>query len=216
MSKSLTNRRPLIRLALNATEVALAIGVSVASVEQMVRERALPPPRKWHSRKLWLVTEVEAYLSEWPREGDIEVDTWADVVTPTAKPTSRSTVKIAHDSDDPLQRWYAQIGYDPTTMSHEDHQRLLRENEARWRASIPGTRLHKIEKDALLRFHEQHIEVGRLVSHRKFRLGWVTGERLEARGFIEIHRGETDRNDGYVLTQAGSDAAKELAGNSGK
>ncbi|MCX5517779.1 hypothetical protein OSH10_04975 [Kaistia defluvii] len=62
--------RPLIRIALGRTEVAEAIGVSVASVDKMVREGALPPPRKWHSRKLWLVSEIEAYLSEWPLDDD--------------------------------------------------------------------------------------------------------------------------------------------------
>jgi predicted DNA-binding transcriptional regulator AlpA len=65
---------PLIRITLGPTEVAESIGVSVASVDKMVREGALPRPRIWHSRKLWLVSEIEAYLSEWPTDEDEVVD----------------------------------------------------------------------------------------------------------------------------------------------
>lgn len=61
--------RPISRIALNRTEVALAIGVSANTVDAMVKEGALPPARKWHSRKLWLVAEIEAALSEWPVDG---------------------------------------------------------------------------------------------------------------------------------------------------
>lgn len=67
MIAKLADKRPIVRIAL--TEVALAIGVSAASADQMVAEGALPPPRKWHSRKLWLVSEVEAYLNERPVDG---------------------------------------------------------------------------------------------------------------------------------------------------
>ena len=56
------------RLALNRSEVALSLGVSSSSVDTMVTEGFLPPPRQWHSRKLWLVSEVEAYLNEWPSD----------------------------------------------------------------------------------------------------------------------------------------------------
>lgn len=57
------------RLGLNRTEVALAIGVSVNTVDLMVTEGYLPRPRKWHSRKVWLVSEIAAAMSEWPEEG---------------------------------------------------------------------------------------------------------------------------------------------------
>jgi predicted DNA-binding transcriptional regulator AlpA len=59
--------RPVPRLALNRIEVAAAIGISPVSVDVMVSEGALPPPRQWHSRKIWLVAEVEAYLTELPQ-----------------------------------------------------------------------------------------------------------------------------------------------------
>jgi predicted DNA-binding transcriptional regulator AlpA len=64
-----TLRRPVVRLALNQAEVALAIGVSVSSVTAMVAEGILPPARRWRSRKLWLVSEIEAALSELPVDG---------------------------------------------------------------------------------------------------------------------------------------------------
>jgi hypothetical protein len=54
------------RLAFNRTELALSLGVSVNTVDIMVTEGFLPPARRWHTRKLWIVAEVQAYLSEWP------------------------------------------------------------------------------------------------------------------------------------------------------
>jgi len=61
--------RQVPRLGLNRSEVALAIGVSVNTVDLMVAEGFLPKPKLWHSRKLWLVSEIEASLSEWPEAG---------------------------------------------------------------------------------------------------------------------------------------------------
>ncbi|WP_404861889.1 helix-turn-helix transcriptional regulator [Georhizobium sp. MAB10] len=61
------------RLAFSRSELALSIGVSVSSIDAMVAEGVLPQPRRWHTRKLWLVSEVEAYLNEWPTEGSTEV-----------------------------------------------------------------------------------------------------------------------------------------------
>ncbi len=58
--------RVIPRIALSRAEVALAIGVSANTVDAMVNEGALPPARKWHSRKLWLVAEIEAAIMEWP------------------------------------------------------------------------------------------------------------------------------------------------------
>jgi DNA-binding transcriptional regulator YdaS (Cro superfamily) len=44
--KRLTERRPIVRLALSRTEVALSIGVSVASVDQMVAEARFASAKK--------------------------------------------------------------------------------------------------------------------------------------------------------------------------
>lgn len=65
----MVTQRQIPRLALNRNELALAIGVSANSVDAMVKEGALPPPRKWHTRKLWLVSEIEAAMSDWPADG---------------------------------------------------------------------------------------------------------------------------------------------------
>ncbi len=61
--------RNVPRLGLNKSEVALAIGVSVNTVDLMVEEGFLPKPRKWHTRKVWLVAEVATAMSEWPEDG---------------------------------------------------------------------------------------------------------------------------------------------------
>jgi len=66
---SLTHRS-VVRLALSRAEVALSIGVGVNTIDAMVAGGALPPPRKWQSERLWLVSEVEAYLKAWPSDGD--------------------------------------------------------------------------------------------------------------------------------------------------
>jgi predicted DNA-binding transcriptional regulator AlpA len=69
MTNKIADRRPIVRLALNKSELALSIGISTGSVDLMVEEGALPRPRMWHSRRLWLVSEVEAYLTALPVEG---------------------------------------------------------------------------------------------------------------------------------------------------
>lgn len=66
-------QRPVCRLALTRSEVAVAIGVSTFSVDQMVMEGSLPRPRKWRTRKMWLVSELEAALCELPVDGPIVV-----------------------------------------------------------------------------------------------------------------------------------------------
>lgn len=62
--------QPVQRLALNRAEVAVAIGVSPNTIDAMVSEGFLPPPRRWHSRKVWLVSEITAAMLDWPEEGE--------------------------------------------------------------------------------------------------------------------------------------------------
>ena len=64
-----SSSRLVPRIGLSRAEVALAIGFSVNSVDLMVAEGFLPKPRIWHSRKVWLVSEIEASMSEWPEDG---------------------------------------------------------------------------------------------------------------------------------------------------
>ncbi|KNY18469.1 hypothetical protein AKG11_04975 [Shinella sp. SUS2] len=75
--------RPVPRLGLNRAEVAVAIGVSVGTVDQMVQEGFLPRPRRWHTRKVWLVSDIVAAMADWPddgllnhREGADDGDDW--------------------------------------------------------------------------------------------------------------------------------------------
>lgn len=60
------------RFGLNRVELATAIGVSANSVDLMVREGILPPPRRWHSRKIWLVADVLAAMASWPEDGGVQ------------------------------------------------------------------------------------------------------------------------------------------------
>ena len=69
MSNTVDLSRNVPRLGLNRLEVAQAIGVSANTVDLMVEEGFLPKPRKWHSRKVWLVSDVVAALASWPEEG---------------------------------------------------------------------------------------------------------------------------------------------------
>jgi predicted DNA-binding transcriptional regulator AlpA len=212
MTAKLANRRPIVRLALSRTEVALSIGVSVTSVDQMVAEGALPPPRKWHSRKLWLVSEVEAYLNEWPSDGEAheqvnELTAWIAERDRRAE----NAAPIPSSKDDPIQKHYDQMGFDPLTMDGSEYTRLYREAEDKWRASIPGTPLGKRERKALAQLAEHGVGVP--VHWTKIKdCGPDTEERLKARGFLET-RGQTkfpDRIDTYILTEAGLNAWEAL------
>lgn len=69
MSATIDISRSVPRLGLNRSEVALAIGVSANTVDLMVQEGYLPRPRKWHTRKVWLVSDITAAMSEWPEDG---------------------------------------------------------------------------------------------------------------------------------------------------
>lgn len=73
--------RPVPRLGLSRQEVALAIGVSPTTVDVMVKEGVLPPPRVWHTRKVWLVREVEAAMCDWPSSGEPEGSGYFDGAT---------------------------------------------------------------------------------------------------------------------------------------
>lgn len=217
-TKSLKKSSLGIRLALSRVDVALAIGVSASSVDQMVKEGALPPPRKWHSRKLWLVSEIEAYLNEWPVEGEPGLSDW-DVTTdgtPQASSAKLMTLgerRIVAGSEDPLLQWYEKLGFDPATMGHEDLIRLKKAADDRWIASIPGTPLGKRERKVLAQLAAQGVGVA--VHHSKIKdCGPDTEDRLRARGFIET-KNQTkypDRIDSFILTDAGYAAWEELVG----
>nr|WP_295465297.1 helix-turn-helix domain-containing protein [Mesorhizobium sp.] len=56
------------RIGLSRDELAAALGVSPNSVDKMVAEGMLPPARRWHTRRIWRVAEIDAFMSEWPIE----------------------------------------------------------------------------------------------------------------------------------------------------
>lgn len=204
MTARQAERRPIIRLALSRAEVALAIGVSAGSVDQMVSEGFLPPPRKWHSRKLWLVSEIEAHVCEWPIEGVNAHNEWDDVQPISAAAPRKHSSKAVSDAD-PLRDYYDRIGFDPKTMDESDRLRLHKAAEEKWKASIPGTPLNKREQKSLLQFRE--YEINRPVAPSAIKgCGPDTAERLEARGYIEIRQNRPDRYDCFILTKAGKEA----------
>lgn len=69
MTNSVDLNRNVPRIGLNRLEVAMAIGVSANTVDAMVKEGYLPKPRKWHTRKVWLVSDLVAAMASWPEEG---------------------------------------------------------------------------------------------------------------------------------------------------
>lgn len=69
MTNTVDLARNVPRLGLNRAEVASAIGVSANTVDLMVEEGFLPKPRKWHTRKVWLVSDIVAAMSSWPEDG---------------------------------------------------------------------------------------------------------------------------------------------------
>ena len=83
MGQTVDISRNIPRLGLNRSEVALAIGVSTNTVDLMVTEGVLPKPRRWHTRKVWIVAEIEAAMQEWPEDGipkvgeDADSDDWS-------------------------------------------------------------------------------------------------------------------------------------------
>lgn len=70
MSGRLSAMRPVPRVCLNRSELAMSLGFSVGSVDEMVREGALPKPRRWRGRLVWLLAEIDAALQEWPTDGE--------------------------------------------------------------------------------------------------------------------------------------------------
>jgi hypothetical protein len=153
--REMQGSRPSFRLALSRADVAFAIGVSAGSVDLMVEEGALPPPRKWHSRKLWLIGEIEAYLNEWPVEGEESGSNKVDDILHRAATKSEPTLGTggyplgSGRKGDPLQDYYDRLGFDPITMGQTEMTALQKTAEDKWKASIPGTPLGKRERDAL-------------------------------------------------------------------
>jgi len=186
------------RLALSRSELAISIGVSPTSIDVMVEEGVLPPPRQWHTRKLWIVQEVQAALMEWPEAGEgaakesyfdgasvgpIQAKPQRNVEPPLEVSLGKGGYPIADGPKDPLQQYYDKLGFDPLTMGEADMKRLTEEAHARWIASIPGSKITKRELNALEILVAAGVDVPVLETAVKG-MGDDTRVRLEARGFI--------------------------------
>ncbi len=174
------------RLALSRSELAISIGVSPTSIDVMVEEGVLPPPRQWHTRKLWIVQEVQAALLQWPEAGEATgLRSWFEEAA-GERPAIREGkggYPIADGPKDPLQQYYDKLGFDPLTMGEADMKRLTEEAHARWISSIPGSKITKRELNALEILVAVGLEVPVLETAVKG-MGEDTRVRLEARGFI--------------------------------
>jgi hypothetical protein len=69
MNETIDLSRNVPRLGLSRAEVAVSIGVSANTVDVMVLEGFLPKPRKWHTRKVWLVSDLVTAMASWPEDG---------------------------------------------------------------------------------------------------------------------------------------------------
>ncbi|HEV2504444.1 MAG TPA: hypothetical protein VGV39_15300 [Mesorhizobium sp.] len=56
------------RITLSLAKVAIALDLSPNMVLQLVREHRLPKPKTCGRRKLWRVSEIEAYVAGWDEE----------------------------------------------------------------------------------------------------------------------------------------------------
>lgn len=97
-------------------------------------------------------------------------------------------------------------------MGQEDMQRLRREADERWAATIPGTPLGKRERAALEQLSAYPPRVPILPSKIK-NCGQETALRLQARGYLIVtcRAGDEDLIESYTLTEAGKAASNELA-----
>lgn len=216
MAKYNATNRPIARLALGRAELAIAVGVSTATVDQMVEEGALPRPRKWHSRKLWLVSDVEAFLNEWPTDGEADRPDYKAVAPHNSyvkdEPALEARPSPASNKSDPVMEWYRRIGFDPTTMNQDDFMRLWKAKKDEWKASIPGTPIGKREANALKQLAVAGVGI-EINSGDVKRCGDDTQDRLEARGFIEVRPNPKSEQHPpiYVLTEAGWAAWQEIS-----
>lgn len=99
------------------------------------------------------------------------------------KDNSRGVDRRRGGTSDPPQEWYDGLGFDPKTMDRSELPRLRKEAHAKWKASIPGTKLIKRELSALKQLCE--LGVGVRVPQIQIKgCGDDTLDRLDARGYV--------------------------------
>ena len=218
--------RHIPRLGMNRVELSQSIGVSVVTIDNMVAEGFLPPPKQWHSRKIWVVSEVEKAMLNWPtKDGESHIPfVWEEeTLSPLEKwkkdrdraeassPDDRTARSRLDNPDYIVAEHYRKLGFDPKTMGSEEYTALYKKAEDKWRASLPSKPIGKREKHALevLSLHG----VGVFVACIEIKgCGSDTEERLIARKFIETrnHPTFTNQISHYALTEAGMAAWKKI------
>lgn len=66
----------VVRFAMSRVEAAFMAGVSTGTFDKMVADGALPQPRSWGARKLWLKPELELALLDLPEAPDATPNPW--------------------------------------------------------------------------------------------------------------------------------------------
>lgn len=159
--KSIASTAELTRLAKLAKAQAVTVEIEKDGV--IIRVMPFSKPQE--------TVSLEDESSNW----DMEVG------TPYEIQTMRD--RLRGKTSDPLQEWYDGLGFDPKTMDRSELPRLMKEAHAKWKASIPGTRLIKRELSALKQLCE--LGVGVRVPQIQIKgCGDDTLDRLDARGYV--------------------------------
>jgi hypothetical protein len=196
-----SDRRPIVRLALTRAELALSIGMSVGSIDKMVEEGVLPPPRRWHTRKLWLVTEVEAALLDLPVDGEVEANPWDEVLEGPRALTARQQKNIRETLEKLEYR---------SSLPEAERQALHQQEERDWEAAILKSPMSVRERTVLKQLAE--AGVGTKLNTREIKGGSDAFERLKLRGYADLNLQprHPDRHHEYWATQEGVTAWLEV------
>lgn len=208
------------------------VGVSVTKFDELVADGRMPAPVRVDGRVLWDRIKIDMAfgdLDEFEASSSTLVDlgggrpetlTKAKQAPPNGRSGSSRYASTPVEKGpsgwvlplspgDAIDEWYRALGFDPLTMTAEDMVRLQGEAHVRWQAKVVASPLGKRERDALRQFAS--IEAGQHVHHSKIKgMGYNTAERLQARGFVEIHHFASDQSrlDGWVLTVEGKEAVE--------
>jgi len=175
--KAIISQAELKRMA----DVATSEGVTIEVEREGTIVRVMPfAPPSTSRQQLTGEEEGRSALNEWIASHDKT----SRAPRRTREPdTGAGGYPIIDDPRDPLARWYNDLGFDPRTMNESDMTRLMAEAHAKWKESIPGTKIGKREASALEKLAETGVGV-RVMEGLLKGCGGETMDRLEARGFI--------------------------------
>lgn len=190
-----SDRRPIVRLALTRAELALSIGMSTSSIDKMVEEGALPRPRKWHTRKLWVVTEVEAALLDLPVDGAEDENSWDDEADRPKELTPRQR-KNQEEAIEQVKHLMS--------LSQEEQREIHQQDAHEWQAAVLASALGARERTVLKQLASAGV-AGKVHSNNVKGAGADTIERLKLRGYVDwdFRKKFPDRHENYWITAAG-------------